>query len=163
MVAFGAILGRAEGEVNPCPAFRRAVGADLATLGFDQRLGDRQSKTGAARLTMTGSVGSIEALEDEGKMLGGDARAGISHSALPCLVHAFDLKPDGRPRRCEAQCIVQQVVENLRQPVAVCQDTDLSLGGDAQHQGHVASSCGGSLLLAAIPHQGGQIDRLQGD
>src|ERR1700730_7088414 len=77
--ARSAPLGSWEGEQESAAVVEFAFGADGATVGEHDVLGDSEAEAGAAGFARSRFVDAIEALEKTRQMLGGDARAGILH------------------------------------------------------------------------------------
>jgi hypothetical protein len=63
-------------EAHFQPAAFSALGPNAAALSLHQPLADRQTEALAARL-LRRSVGPVEAVEDQGQLLRGDARAAV--------------------------------------------------------------------------------------
>ncbi len=106
--------------------------ADVAAVGFGQRLDDCQSDAGASPPTVAGRVGAIEALEDVGQMLGGDAVAIVSHGENDFAGDVGDREGDVPAGGGVAQCVVEQVSQHLRQPLPIRPEPDRAAGVGAQ-------------------------------
>src|ERR1700722_20964709 len=77
--ARSALLSSWEGEQESAAVVEFAFGADGATGGEHDVLGDSEAEAGAAGFARSRFVDAIEALEKARQMLGSDARAEILH------------------------------------------------------------------------------------
>jgi hypothetical protein len=65
-----------DGEGRPLTGL--AGDLDLATLGSDQRFGNRQAQAGVA-IDLAGPVASVKPVKDQGQVFGCDPRARVAH------------------------------------------------------------------------------------
>src|SRR6266566_2246673 len=86
---------------------------DLATHRLRQRLGNRQTDAGASKGARTRLVDTIEAFKDVGELLLGKADAGIADAEGNPIFLAAHSHFDPTWRRRIAQCIDQDVREDL--------------------------------------------------
>src|SRR5690348_17104242 len=86
LVAAG-ILRHRQGEAYGRAASRLAVDVQLAPVGDDEVLDDRQPEAGAAELPRAGPVDPVEALGDARQVGPRDADAGVGHAELDRTGH----------------------------------------------------------------------------
>ena len=80
VVVSGRRLGRVKRKVLPALS---SLSARMAPPWVcDDVAGDGEAEAGAAGLAGAGLVDAVEALEDAGEVLGGDARAEVAHAEL---------------------------------------------------------------------------------
>ena len=96
-----------------------ALGPDAAAVGLDDLFGDGQAQPRPAAGPGPRFVGPVEALEDVGQTLRGDAFAGVGHRHLHLASHTFS--PDGnRPTSgCVSQRIAEEIEQHLTDPLDV--------------------------------------------
>src|SRR5580698_3530408 len=69
-----------ECDFNERAGIRRALDAEIGTVGLGQSLGQRQAEAGAARAPAAGGRGLTERLERRLDVLLAHARAGVAHA-----------------------------------------------------------------------------------
>src|SRR5258708_37218118 len=77
--SFDEHLGGGEGEEEGAAVAEFAFGADGAAVGEHDVFGDGETEAGAAGFAGAGLVDAVEALEEAGQVLGGNAGAEILH------------------------------------------------------------------------------------
>src|SRR5699024_329367 len=120
---------------------------------------DRQPQPGAP-----GGVGvaaALEALEDPGAILAGDARALVvhvdAHPVVVCCAAGGDMDPTadgGVPGG-----VLQQVVDHLVEPCGIGRDGQVG-GLDVDDPAHVAAPGGQGRGIDHLVQEGGELDRL---
>src|SRR3712207_1411070 len=95
-------------EAKHRPAVLRIRGLEIPVLGMGEAAGDGEPDPCPPTLTGSGALGSVEAVEDAGQVLGGDAGAGIRHGCLDRPVLAVGVYLDAAARGGVPQGIVQE-------------------------------------------------------
>src|SRR4051812_2479865 len=113
-------MGRdGQGEAEDGLLWRLALGAQLASVGEHDVLGDGEAEAGAARLARTGLVHAVEALEEARQVLGRNALAVVANveldgASLLARAHLHTLSPG-----TVFQGVVHEVGEDLVDGVTV--------------------------------------------
>src|SRR5207302_5405143 len=112
-----------EAEAHHRSAARLALDRELAAVGEDEVLHDRQPEAGPAELTGAGAVDPVEALGDAGQVGGRDADPGIRDPDLDQRgPDAARTHRDAAAGRRVLHAVVDEVDEDLGEPVAVGPD-----------------------------------------
>src|SRR5579872_254746 len=113
-----------------------AVGADGATMGAHDVLGDGEAKAGASGFAGAGFIDAVEALEEARQVLRGNAGSEVTHIKLDALrtaggggPHSTGAKFDTRAGASVLHSVVDQVGKDLVDGFAVGQNQGQRLDG----------------------------------
>ena len=98
-----------------------AFGADGASVGKHDVLGDGKAQARAAGLTGAGFVDAIETFEQPREMFRGDSGSKILHTKFYAMRNRTGAEDDSSAGSAVLECIVNQVREDLMDGFAVCQ------------------------------------------
>ena len=99
-----------------------AFGADGAAVGEHDVLGDGETEASASGFAGAGFVDAVEAFEQAGEMLGGDAGAEVSDKEFHGVRNGAGAENDASSGWAVFQRIVDQVGKNLVDRFAVGED-----------------------------------------
>src|SRR5262249_27007212 len=108
------------GERERAPAADSiAVGVDLAAVGLDESLGNRQPDTGSAVLTVARPVDSVKAVEQSDQVLRGNTVPGIGHGHDDGFINRVRRNDDVVFVMGMAQSVVEEIRQDLPETLGI--------------------------------------------
>src|SRR5438128_1197853 len=114
--------GGGEGEQEGGAVVEFALGADGASVGQHDVLGDGEAQAGASGFAGAGFVDAVEAFEEARDMFGGNAGAEILHVEFDAAEGGTRAQDDASAGAAVLHGIVDKVGEDLMNGFAVGQD-----------------------------------------